>query len=83
MDECRGGYVVTAPQLFYGKQVVSVTFLAFDSPTEAEKRTLSRMQRRRFQNMQEDEAEVKRESIDDALFRELTRREHTATGKYF
>ena len=53
------------------------------SPAGAEKRTLSGMQRRRFQNrVEEDEAEVKRESIDDVLFRELTRREHIATGKY-
>lgn len=48
--------------------------------TGGEKRTLSGMQRRRFQNrVEEDEAEVKRESIDDVLFRELTRREHIAT----
>jgi len=40
------------------------------------------MQRRRFQDAQEDEAEEKRDNIDDLLFQELSRGEYTATGKY-
>lgn len=47
------------------------------APTGAEKRTLSEMQRRRFQNVQEDEGEMKRDSIHDLLLRELTRGENT------
>ncbi|XP_078370120.1 zinc metalloproteinase nas-4-like isoform X2 [Oculina patagonica] len=42
--------------------------------TGAEKRTYSEMQKRRFQNVEEDEPE--RETIEDILFRELTRGEH-------
>ena len=49
----------------------------FATPTGAEKRTLSEMQRRRFQNVQEDEGEMKRDSIHDLLLRELTRGEKT------
>ena len=49
----------------------------FATPTGAEKRTLSEMQRRRFQNVQEDEGEMKRDSIHDLLLRELTRGENT------
>ena len=49
----------------------------FSTPTGAEKRTLSEMQRRRFQNVQEDEGEMKRDSIHDLLLRELTRGENT------
>ena len=49
----------------------------FATPTGAEKRTLSEMQRRRFQNVQEDEREMKRDSIHDLLLRELTRGENT------
>lgn len=37
------------------------------------------MQRRRFQDVREDEAEEKRDNIDDLLFRELSRGEYTAT----
>lgn len=48
--------------------------------TGAEKRTLSEMQRRRFQNVQEDEGEMKRDSIHDLLLRELTRGENTETA---
>ena len=49
----------------------------FATPTGAEKRTRSEMQRRRFQNVQEDEGEMKRDSIHDLLLRELTRGENT------
>lgn len=45
----------------------------------AEKRTFYEMQRRRFQNVQEDKAE-KRDTVDDFLLRELTREERTGTG---
>ena len=49
----------------------------FATPTGAEKRTLSEMQRRRFQNVQEDEGEMKRDSIHDLLLLELTKGEKT------
>ena len=45
----------------------------------AEKRTFYEMQKRRFQNVQEDEAE-KKDTVDDFLLRELTREERTGTG---
>ncbi|KAJ7388507.1 hypothetical protein OS493_037127 [Desmophyllum pertusum] len=49
--------------------------------TGAEKRTFSEMQRRRFQNVEEDEPQEKRTAIDDLLLRELTRGEyHTETN---
>lgn len=48
----------------------------------AEKRTYSEMQRRRFQDVQEDEPQEKRESIEDLLLRELTRGEYIPKGKY-
>lgn len=48
----------------------------------AEKRTYSEMQRRRFQDIQEDEPQEKRESIEDLLLRELTRGEYIPKGKY-
>ena len=48
----------------------------------AEKRTYSEMQRRRFQDVQEDEPQEKRESIEDLLLRELTRGEYIPEGKY-
>jgi len=40
------------------------------------------MQRRRFQDVQEDEPQEKRESIEDLLLRELTRGEYIPKGKY-
>lgn len=40
------------------------------------------MQRRRFQDIQEDEPQEKRESIEDLLLRELTRGEYIPKGKY-
>lgn len=40
------------------------------------------MQRRRFQDVQEDEPQEKRESVEDMLLRELTRGEYTPKGKY-
>ncbi|XP_020612009.1 zinc metalloproteinase nas-4-like isoform X3 [Orbicella faveolata] len=45
--------------------------------TGAEKRTFSEMQRRRFQDVQEDEPQEKRELIEDLLLQELTRGEYT------
>ena len=48
----------------------------------AEKRTFSEMQRRRFQDVQEDEPQGKRESIEELFFRELTRGEYAHKGKY-
>ena len=43
------------------------------------------MQRRRLQiqNMVEDEPLEKRESVEDVLFRELTRGEYNNRGKYY
>ena len=39
------------------------------------------MQRRRFQDIQEDEPQERRISIEDLLLHELTRGEHTSKGK--
>lgn len=47
----------------------------------AEKRTLFEMQKRRFEAIQEDETEEKRDSIDDFLLRELTRKQHDLKGE--
>lgn len=49
--------------------------------TGAEKRTLFEMQKRRFEALQEDETEDKRDSIDDFLLRELTRKQHDLKEK--
>lgn len=51
---------------------------AYAEYTGAEKRTFYEMQKRRFQNVQEDKAE-KRDTVDDFLLRELTREERTGT----
>ena len=48
----------------------------------AEKKTFSEMQKRRFEAVEDDKEDDRRDSIDDLLLRELTRREHAVKGEY-
>ncbi|XP_068717986.1 hatching enzyme 1.2-like isoform X1 [Montipora capricornis] len=48
----------------------------FAEYTGAEKKTFFEMQKRRFEAVEDDKGDDRRDSIDDLLLRELTRREH-------
>lgn len=69
----------------FGVEMLTATLITYVYCTwfpGAEKRTFSEMQRRRFQDVQEDEPQEKRELIEDLLLQELTRGEYTPKGKY-